>query len=245
MALLRRLDKIGSIVDFSKSFLPGSTYTFTVRPISSGGGALSGISGRLGKVISGVNSALGAFGLGNAITLRGTAVPFQPMQYGYNTILKKTGYPGNPIPSAQIMVTNKEPLMIQGVSKDAQLGGISAVSLMEAFNSLWASKSPVAIEWGPVSKEAILFSMEFSVHRQDHIEFDITFEVLSDAGDGAFNFDFKSPFRSVAGLIGVAKKSFDATLGVFNSLPAGIGQSVVNKIGTPMNRAILSASRAF
>jgi len=245
MALQRRLDKIGSIVDFASSFLPGAIYSFTVRPISAGGGGVSGIPGRLGKIFSGVNSALGAFGLGNAITLRGTAVPFQPMQYGYNTILKKTDYPGNPIPSAQIMVTNKEPLRIQGVWKDATLGGISAVSLMENFNSLWASKSPVAIEWGPVSKEAILFSMEFQVHRQDHIEFDITFEILSDAGDGAFSFDFKSPFRSVAGLIGVAKKSFDTALGTFNALPAGIGKGVVEKIGTPMNRAMLSAARIF
>lgn len=222
MALLSALRPLGNVFDTARDFMPGSAFDFTIR-------------------------ASGDFGLGfsRLIVLKGAAQPFQPLQYGFNTVLKKTGYPGNNIPSAQVLISNKTPLRITGEWRDYTIAGFSANYYAQQFEELAKSKLPVDIEWGLFAKTGIVQEASFEVLRHDLMRYDITFEILSDFSDEPFAFDFKRPFRTIIGVIAKAGQVFGQVATVFNLAPKGVSAKVLGRIGVPMNRAIKTATRVF
>ncbi len=239
MALIQNIQNVKSAADMAYDFLPGAMFDFVIRAQGgSGGGSGGNWMNRLGE-------ALDAFGSAQTLTLKGAASPIATMDYGGETKYKKTNYPGNDVASAQIITTNNTPLRIHGILKDNELNGATATYYREQIEIFKKSKRALSIEWGQVAKDAIIEDANFQLHAHDEIEYDITFEIMADAGDGAFELDYKKPLRSAMSLIGKVGNSFAGVTSVFNSLPLGLDSKVLGKISSPMNRATGTANRVF
>lgn len=121
----------------------------------------------------------------NFLVLSDSALPEQrSMSLSTKLRRKSTYYPGNSVPSTQIMGTQEEPITLKGKWRDDLLGAIDgAQDLAAKARALVAGQRRCRLEWDNVVRYGYVDAFDAVVIRRNSLEWTLTF--FADQSDDA------------------------------------------------------------
>lgn len=164
----------------------------------------------------------------NSLTLTDSALPEQrSMDLALKLRRKSTYYPGNSVPSTQIMGTQEEPITLKGKWRDEWLGLTDgAQDLAAKARALVSGQRRCRLEWDNVVRYGYVESFRATVIQRTALEWELVF--FADQSDDAVVLALPAvplvtPFslaNALAGALEVADKLATAAISANNVLQA-------------------------